>query len=160
MGVSTYGGVSSMVPSYIPRYKIGLLEVTKAMCEAPLFSIKTMANSDIQPTIMFCLVYTLCESGATPNVVVRLKDTFVPRIIPHPVSKANRTMEVFKVQLESWHAVVAKLHDLPTWPTIDQTNVIPNVVFVHNEEGFFQLRGASIIDTHLTKCCWIMVFNH
>ncbi len=148
-----------MMPSYIPRYKIGLLEVTKAMCESPLFFIKTMVISNIQPTFVFHLADTLCESGATPNVVVRLKDTFVPPIIPHLVSKGNRTMEVFKVQLESWHAVVAKLHDLPTWPTIDQTNVIPSVVFMHNEEGIFQLRGASVITTHLTKCCWIMVFN-
>jgi hypothetical protein len=114
MGVSTFGEVSSMVPNSIPRYKVGLLGATKVMCEAPLFFAKTMAILGIQPSIMFRLADTLCESGATPNVVVRLKDFFVPLIIPHPISKANRTMEVFKVQLESCHAVVAKLHDLPT----------------------------------------------
>jgi len=36
---------------------------------------------------------------------------------------------------------VAKLNDLPTRPSIDQTNVIPGVVMVHNEERIFQLRG-------------------
>jgi hypothetical protein len=30
---------------------------------------------------------------------------------------------------------MAKLHDLLTRPTIDQTNVIIGVVVVHNEEG-------------------------
>jgi hypothetical protein len=109
---------------------------------------------------VFHLVDTLCENGVTPYVVVRSKDTFVPPIIPHLVFKANHTIKVFKVQLESWHVIVAKLHDLPMWPTIDQTNVIPSVVFVHNEKGMFQLKGASAVSTHFTKCCWILVFNH
>jgi hypothetical protein len=142
MGVLTSCGVSSMVLSFIPRYNVGLLGATKSMCEAPFFFAKTMAISSIQPTIVFCLANTLCESGATPNVVVRLKNIFVPPIIPHPIFKANCTMEVFKVQLESWHVVVAKLHDLPTWPTIDQSNVIPRVLFVHNEKGFFSVEGG------------------
>jgi hypothetical protein len=44
--------------------------------------------------------------------MVRSKDTFVPLAIPHPPFETNH-MEVSKVQLESWHVVVAKLHDLP-----------------------------------------------
>jgi hypothetical protein len=49
---------------------------------------------------MFCLMTTLCESGGTPDVVVRLEDSFVPPIVPHLISEANRNMEVSKVQLE------------------------------------------------------------
>jgi hypothetical protein len=33
--------------------------------------------------------------------------------------------------------------DLLAWLAIDQTNVILEVVVVHNEEGMFQLKGAS-----------------
>jgi hypothetical protein len=49
---------------------------------------------------------------------------------------------VSKVQLEFWHAIMAKLHDLLAWPTIDRTNVIHGVVIMQNEEGMFQLKGA------------------
>jgi hypothetical protein len=66
--------------------------------------------------------------------MVRSEDTFVPLEVPLPIPKANR-MEVSKVQLESWHVTMAKLHNLLTRPTIDQANVIPRVVVVHNEEG-------------------------
>ncbi len=83
---------------------------------------------------MFHLAVTLCENGGTLKVMVRSEDTFVPPAIPHPIFKANRT-KVSKVQLESWHVVMAKLHDLPAWLTIDQTNVIPRVLVMHNEEG-------------------------
>jgi hypothetical protein len=46
MGVLIFGGVSGKVPSFIPRSKppIGLLGATKVVCEATLFSTKTMAN--------------------------------------------------------------------------------------------------------------------
>jgi hypothetical protein len=74
--------------------------------------------------------------------MVKSKDIFVPFVIPHLVFEAHR-MKVSKVQLESWHATMAKLHDLPTQPIIDQTNVNPRVVVMHNEKGMFQLRGAS-----------------
>ncbi len=67
---------------------------------------------------MFRLVATLWESGGTSNVMVKLKDTFVPPTIPHPIFEASY-VEVSKVQLESWHVVVAKLHDLLTWLDID-----------------------------------------
>ncbi len=33
---------------------------------------------------MFHLTATLCESGGTPDVVVKSKDTFVLPIVPHP----------------------------------------------------------------------------
>jgi hypothetical protein len=73
--------------------------------------------------------------------MVRLKDTFVLLVIPHPIFETNCT-EVSKVQLESYHLVMAKLHDLFARPTIDRANVIPRVVVMHNEEGVVQLRGA------------------
>ncbi len=57
-------------------------------------------------------------------MMVRSKDIFVFLVVPHPISEANRT-KVSKVQLESWHVAMAKLHDLPTWLVIDRTNVIP-----------------------------------
>jgi hypothetical protein len=47
-----------------------------------------------------------------------------------------------KVQPESWHAIVAKFHDLPAWPIINRTSVIFGVVIVHNEEIVFWLKGA------------------
>ncbi len=74
-------------------------------------------------------------------MMVRSEDIFVPLIVPHPISKANCT-KVSKVQLEFWHAIMAKLHDLLAWPTIDRTNVIHGVVIMQNEEGMFQLKGA------------------
>jgi hypothetical protein len=52
------------------------------------------------------------------DVTVMSKDTFVPFFVPHPIFEINR-MEVSKVQLESWYVAMAKLHNLPTPPTID-----------------------------------------
>jgi hypothetical protein len=106
--------------------------VAKVVCEAPLFSIETLAISSIQLVVVFLLVATLCENGGTPKVMVRSEDTFVPSAIPHPIFETNH-MELSNVQLESWHVAMAKLHHLPTQPAIDQTNVIPRVVVVHNE---------------------------
>jgi hypothetical protein len=51
-------------------------------------------------------------------------------------------MEVSKVEPKSWHAIVVKFHDLLEHATIDQINVTPRVVVVHDEEGMCQLRGA------------------
>ncbi len=115
MGMLNFSEVLSKVHFFIPRSKAPtcLLRVTKAMCEAPLFSIETMAILYIQ-IVMFHLAIALCEYGGTPDVVVRLENTFVPLIVPHLISKANCITKVFKVQPESWHVVVAKLHDLPT----------------------------------------------
>jgi hypothetical protein len=44
MGVSTYGGVPRKVFSLIfrPKAPISLMGAAKVMCEAPLFSVKTM----------------------------------------------------------------------------------------------------------------------
>ncbi len=66
MGVLTFGGVSRRVPNFIPRSKapIGLLGVAKVVCEATLFSTKTMAISSVQPiATLFHLVAKLCECG-------------------------------------------------------------------------------------------------
>jgi hypothetical protein len=32
---------------------------------------------------------------------------------------------------------IVKFHGLPTWPTIDQTNVVHDVVVMHNKKRFF-----------------------
>ncbi len=104
------------------------------MCQAPLFYVETLAILGIQPIAVFHLATTLCENGGTLEMMVKSEDTFVPLIVPHPISQTNR-IEVSKVQLEFWHVVMAKLHDLLARPTIDQTNVIHGVVVVHNEEG-------------------------
>jgi len=61
---------------------------------------------------VLCLVVTFCENSGTLDVMVRSKDTFVPLVLPHPVSEANH-LKVSKVQLESWHVAMAKFHDLP-----------------------------------------------
>ncbi len=37
---------------------------------------------------------------------------------------------------------MAKLNDLPTRPSIDQANVIPDVVMVHNEEKKNSIKGG------------------
>jgi hypothetical protein len=87
--------------------------------------------------VMFHLVATLCENGGTPYVMVKSKDTFVPPIVPHLISEVNCTTKVSKVQLESWHVAMAKLHDFLVRPTIDQASVIFGVVVVFNEEGIF-----------------------
>ncbi len=60
-------------------------------------------------------------------------------------------MEVSKVQLESWHVGVAKLHDFLTWPTIDQAHVIPSVVVCITREGLFQLKRALACRYQLGK---------
>lgn len=44
---------------------------------------------------------------------------------------------------KAWHANVAKFDDLIAWLAINQVNVIPNVMVVHNEKGIFELRGIS-----------------
>ncbi len=69
-------------------------------------------------------------------MMVKSKDTFVPPTIPHLIFEAN-CMEVSKVQPESWHATMAKLHDLLAQLAIDRANVILGVVVEHNEEGMF-----------------------
>ncbi len=141
--MSTLGGMSRKALSFIPRSKapISLMGVAKTMCEAPLFSTKTLANLGIQLTTVFHLVATLCENGGTLEIMVRSKDTFLPHVVPHPIFETNR-IEMFKVQPKSWHVIMAKLHDLPTWPTIDRTNIIPRVVVVHNEEGVGLVEGG------------------
>jgi hypothetical protein len=40
---------------------------------------------------MFHLMATLCENGGTPEVMVKSEDTFVPHVVPHPISKPNYT---------------------------------------------------------------------
>jgi hypothetical protein len=84
IGVSTLGGVLRKTPSYIPRSKApaSLMGMVKVVCQAPLFYVKTLAISNIQPTAMFHLVATLCENGGTLKVMVRWEDTFVPSTIP------------------------------------------------------------------------------
>jgi hypothetical protein len=92
---------------------------------------------------MFHLTTTLCENGGTPDVMVKSKDTFVPRVVPHLVLEANH-LKVTKVQPKCWHMAMAKLHDLAAWPTIDQiTNVILGVMVVHDEEKMLLLKGTS-----------------
>jgi len=95
-------GVTRKISNSILKSKAptSLMGAAKAICQAPLFSVKTLAISNIQPTTMFRLATTLCENDGASEVMVRLEDTFVPHAIPHPVSQANHT-EVSKVQLES-----------------------------------------------------------
>jgi hypothetical protein len=50
--------------------------------------------------------------------MVKSKDIFVLLAIPHPISKAN-CIEMSKVQPKSWHAAMAKFHDLLAQLTID-----------------------------------------
>jgi hypothetical protein len=47
---------------------MGLLRVAKVACETSLFYVETMAISSIQPTTMFSLAATLCESDGTSHV--------------------------------------------------------------------------------------------
>jgi len=88
---------SSILKSKAPT---SLMGAAKEMCQAPLFSAKTLAILGIQPTTMFHLATTLCANGGALEVMVRLEDTFVAHATPHPISQANCT-EVSKVQLES-----------------------------------------------------------
>jgi hypothetical protein len=81
------------------------------MCQLSLFFTKTLAILGIQPIVVFHLVATLCVNCGTLDVMVRSKDTFVPLIVPHLVFEDNHT-KVSKVQHESWHVTMAKLHDL------------------------------------------------
>jgi hypothetical protein len=144
MGVSTSSGVSRKTLNFIFRSKAPhkFDGVAKAVCQASLFFAKTLAISNIQLATMFQLVATLSENGGTLNVMVRSKNIFVILVVPHLVSKTNH-IEVSKVQLEYWHATMAKLHDLRARLAIDKTNVIPKVIIVDNEKGVFQLKGAS-----------------
>ncbi len=72
IGVSTIGGMLRKLPSSIPRSKAptSLMEVANVVCQAPLFSAKTLAISSIQPVAVFFLVATLYENGGTPKVMV------------------------------------------------------------------------------------------
>jgi len=42
-----------------------------------------------------------------------------------------------------WHAATIKLQDLLAHPPINQVGVLPSIVVVRNQEGVFQMRGAS-----------------
>jgi hypothetical protein len=42
-----------------------------------------------------------------------------------------------EMHFKSWCVIVAKLHDLLAWPTIDWANVVIGVVVMHNKEGIF-----------------------
>jgi hypothetical protein len=68
MGVPTSNKVSRRPPT-IPKSKapIGLLRLAKVVCETSLFYVETMAISNIQQMIVFCLTTTLCESGGTSH---------------------------------------------------------------------------------------------
>jgi hypothetical protein len=69
MGVSTSNEVSRRPPTILrSKAPIGLLRVAKVMCETSLFFVETMAISNIQQMIVFCLTTTLCESGGTSHV--------------------------------------------------------------------------------------------
>jgi hypothetical protein len=98
-------GVSRRPLNLIPKSKAptGLLGVAKTVCKASLFFAKTMVILGIQLTAVFHFVATLCESGGTPYVVVKLEDNFVPPIIFHLVFKTNHIMKLSKVQIKSWH---------------------------------------------------------
>jgi hypothetical protein len=67
---------------------------------------------------------------------------FVPPIVSHPIFEVNVIAKMSKVQPESWHVIVAKFHDLPTWPAINRTSFILGVMIVNNEEIVFWLKGA------------------
>jgi hypothetical protein len=82
----------------------------KAVCQAPLFSIETLTILGIQQMVVFHLATTFYESGETTNVVFRMEDIFVPPTSPHVVCEINH-IKIPKVQPESQHVVMAKLHD-------------------------------------------------
>jgi hypothetical protein len=48
----------------------------KVMCQAPLFSAKTLTISNTQPIAKFYLATTLCKNGGTPKVMVKSNDIF------------------------------------------------------------------------------------
>jgi hypothetical protein len=50
---------------------------------------------------------------------------------------------------------MAKLHDLPTQPTIDRVDVVLGMTVLHNEKCVFQLKGCWHIDIDHIKFCWI-----
>jgi hypothetical protein len=72
----------------------------------------------IQLIVVFCLATPLCENGGTLYVMVKSEDILVPLAIPHLVFEANH-MKVSKIQHKPWHAIMAKLHDLPARSAID-----------------------------------------
>jgi len=77
-----------------------------------------LAILGIQPIVELHLVTTLCENGGTLKVMVKSEDIFLPHVVPHLIFETNH-MKATKVQPKSWHVAMAKLHDLPAWPTID-----------------------------------------
>jgi len=64
------------------------------------------------------------------------------------------------VQPKSWHVATTKLHELQMQPTINQVNVVPDVMVVHNEEGVFNQGGHWHDNVDPTWYCWIPRFNH
>ncbi len=57
---------------------------------ARLFFVETLANLNIQLTIMFHLVMTLYEGGGTLGVVAMLDKDPILTIVPHSTSKGNK----------------------------------------------------------------------
>jgi len=45
---------------------------------------------------------------------------------------------------------MAKLHDLPTQPTIDRVGLVLGMMVLHNEICVFQLKGCWHIESFLT----------
>ncbi len=61
-------------------------------------------------------------------------------ILPH-IPKVN-LIEVFNIHFESQHVAMAKLHDLPTQPTIDRVGLVLGTMVLCNEKCVFQLKGV------------------
>ncbi len=73
---------------------------------------------------------------------VTLEDLLVLIIIPQNIPKVNQ-IKVSKVEI--WHVTIAKLHRFPTHLTINRADIVPCVVVMCNNEGFFSIeRGVCI----------------
>ncbi len=115
MGVLTFFGVpitSRKVSSSTSRTKApsSLLGARSVMYQASLFFVETMVISNIQSTMVFFLVATLCEVR-TIGMVAKSKSLSKLTRFPQHIFNANET-KVPKVHLKFWNGVVAKLQDL------------------------------------------------
>jgi hypothetical protein len=80
------------------------------MYQASLFFVETMVISNIQSTMVFFLVATLCEVR-TIGMVAKSKSLSKLTRFPQHIFNANET-KVPKVHLKFGNGVVAKLQDL------------------------------------------------
>jgi len=95
-----------------------------------------MATLGVQPFFIFWLYV---KSGKMLNFIVNMASKLLPTV---SLEKWPQEVIHFEVDiLPSWQAIIVKLSNFPTQPTIDQTSMTLGLVLVCNKRRCFELKG-------------------